>query len=232
MKIGVISDIHNNVIALEKVLEVFRENNCEMVICAGDIIGIGPYPEETVQKVMSIHNLVAVQGNHECYLNDGMDVKKMNKNEYDYHMWEHKLLSNSSKMYIEGLPKEEYVEINNKTIYVAHYGFKESHYKEFTRNTSQSDLDFLFDYIDADVVIYGHDHAPSQVKGKAFYINPGSCGCPGRSKNIARGGILEITDSIIYNQISIEYDDDIVINKIDELNYPAKEEIKKFFFGL
>lgn len=49
MKIGVIADIHNNVVALEAILDVFKKNGCSEILCCGDIIGIGPYPEETVQ---------------------------------------------------------------------------------------------------------------------------------------------------------------------------------------
>ena len=71
MKIGIVNDIHNNLIALEAVLNKI-ENECDMIICSGDIIGIGPYPEETVQKVMQIENLIAVKGNHEKYLIEGL----------------------------------------------------------------------------------------------------------------------------------------------------------------
>ena len=68
MKIGILADIHNNVVALDAVLQEFERQGCEKVVCAGDIIEIGPYPEETVQKMMSIPNLIAVRGNHEKYL--------------------------------------------------------------------------------------------------------------------------------------------------------------------
>ena len=47
MKLGIITDIHNNLIALNTVLEYFAQQNCDKIICCGDIIGIGPYPEES-----------------------------------------------------------------------------------------------------------------------------------------------------------------------------------------
>ncbi|MGS0973169.1 MAG: metallophosphoesterase family protein [Candidatus Izemoplasmataceae bacterium] len=232
MIIGVISDVHNNVVALNNILELFRERNCEMVICAGDVIGIGPNPEETINRLREVENLVVVEGNHEGYLNHGMDKNKMGEDEFDYHKWEHKKLSSSSKKFINNLPIEKYFDVNGKTIYIVHYGLEKAGYKGFKRNPSQLELDRLFKDVEADVVIFGHDHAPTEIKGRSLYINPGSCGCPGRSKNIARCGILEITDTIRYEQISLEYNVDEVLGKIEELNYPAKEEIKKFFFGL
>lgn len=46
MKIGILTDIHNNAVALKAMLEELKRRGCEKYICCGDIIGIGPYPEE------------------------------------------------------------------------------------------------------------------------------------------------------------------------------------------
>ena len=59
MRLGVITDIHNNFIALERVLDSLYKEKCDKIICCGDIIGIGPYPEETVQLMMKTENLIA-----------------------------------------------------------------------------------------------------------------------------------------------------------------------------
>ncbi|WP_243186686.1 metallophosphoesterase family protein [Clostridium intestinale] len=53
MKIGIITDVHNNVIALNSMLKLFEKNECDEIIYCGDIIGIGPFPEETVQGIKS-----------------------------------------------------------------------------------------------------------------------------------------------------------------------------------
>ena len=49
MKIGIITDIHSNIQALNAILNEFDKLNVERIICCGDIIGIGINPEETVQ---------------------------------------------------------------------------------------------------------------------------------------------------------------------------------------
>ena len=72
MQLGVVTDIHNNLTALKVVVEKLQQIGCDKIICCGDIIGIGPYPEETVQYLMQISNLIAVRGNHEKYLLDEM----------------------------------------------------------------------------------------------------------------------------------------------------------------
>lgn len=61
MKLGVITDIHNNITALKVIAEKLQQSGCDKIVCCGDIIGIGPYPEETVQYLMQIPNLIAVR---------------------------------------------------------------------------------------------------------------------------------------------------------------------------
>ena len=73
MKIGIISDLHGNVVALKKVMQEFKKRNIEKIICCGDIIGIGLWPEETIQEIMKYKdNLIAVRGNHEQYFFKGI----------------------------------------------------------------------------------------------------------------------------------------------------------------
>ena len=73
MKIGVISDIHSNIVALNKILNEFEKIKVDKIICCGDIIGIGANPEETVKTLMQKKDiLIAVRGNHEQYLLKGL----------------------------------------------------------------------------------------------------------------------------------------------------------------
>ncbi len=111
MKFGIITDIHNNLIALNSVLEYLAQQNCEKIICCGDIIGIGPYPEEAVQRIMTVKNLIAVKGNHDGYLVDGMPSEFPNAEYMDYgemlhHKWEHGRLSESSVDFLKSLPEQ------------------------------------------------------------------------------------------------------------------------------
>ena len=48
MKLGIISDVHSNVVALKKVLHELKDVG--MIIHAGDIVGYNPYPNEAVDK--------------------------------------------------------------------------------------------------------------------------------------------------------------------------------------
>ena len=54
MKLGIITDIHSNIIALNEVLKEFEKIKIDKIICCGDIIGIGPRPDEVVQALIQV----------------------------------------------------------------------------------------------------------------------------------------------------------------------------------
>jgi putative phosphoesterase len=49
--LGIISDIHANVIALEAVLQELKDKGADTVICLGDLVGYGPSPNETIDLI-------------------------------------------------------------------------------------------------------------------------------------------------------------------------------------
>lgn len=61
---AIISDIHANLAALEKVLEDIKKREITEIICLGDIIGYGPNPRECIDLVRQNCKL-AIMGNHD-----------------------------------------------------------------------------------------------------------------------------------------------------------------------
>jgi len=240
MRIGVISDIHNNVVALNAVLDKLYTENCEKIICCGDIIGIGPYPEETVQRIMQIPDIVAVRGNHERYLLEGMPTKFPNEEhmgyeEMEHHKWEHALLSRKSIKFLKGLPYRNNIDLGGLHVTVMHYYMDNTN--RYIRYTPHPDIENcyqMFSGIEADIILYGHDHstAVNQDENKIF-VNCGSLGCPAKDGNVARAGVLTIQNNIIaFKSIRVLYDVYKVIADINRLAYPAAQEIKAFFYGI
>ena len=240
MKIGVISDIHSNIVAVNKILNEFEKIKVDKIICCGDIIGIGANPEETVKTLMQKKDiLIAVRGNHEQYLLKGLpknvhdDKRAMSLEEIDNHEWTHSKLSENSKNFISLFKISNIIEIEDKKIYIVHYpcdekGIYKSHIKKPTIKQNEE----MFSKIDANIFIYGHTHTTSiNNKDNKWYINPGSLGCPVKS-NIANAGILEINkNDIHYEQLKIEYNVNEVIQEIERLKFPFYKGILKMFYG-
>lgn len=158
MKFGIITDIHNNLIALNTVLEYFEQQNCDKIICCGDIIGIGPYPEETVQRMMTVKNLIAVKGNHDGYLVDGMPTEFQNEEHMDYgemlhHKWEHGRLSESSIDFLNSLPEQAKVSVGKYEIAVMHYCMdNEGNYVNFVQRPTADDIKRMAADIPSDII--------------------------------------------------------------------------------
>ena len=239
MVFGVITDIHNNVAALRAVLDRLQQVPCDRIICGGDIIGIGPSPEETVREMMHIPGLISVRGNHEKYLLEGMPAEYPNEEdmsygEMDHHKWEHRLLSAGSVAFLRSLPYRIDFACEGMTVSVLHSCMdRDGHFSGSKRNPTESDLLDMFSDVDSDIILYGHDHARNICKSGKLYINVGSLGCPSRDRNIARAGVLKIENgNAAIELIEVKYDVAEVIRQIDALNYPDADLIKKYFYGL
>ena len=239
MKIGIITDIHSNIQALNAILNEFDKLNVERIICCGDIIGIGINPEETVQTLLKRKEmLIAVRGNHEQYLLKGLpkeihdDKRKMSEQEIENHKWNHSKLSDQSINFLRSLEISQNIELGGKLFYIVHYPQQDNGtYKKHIKNPSAMDNVEMFKENDADIFLYGHTHTFSvnNIDNK-WYINTGSLGCP-MDSNMARAGLLEINDrEIKFNRINVEYNVKEVIDEINNLKFPFYEGILKIFY--
>ena len=240
MKIGIITDIHSNIQSLKSVLNEFDRIKVDKIICCGDIIGIGINPEETVQELLKRkNNLIAVQGNHEQYLLNGLpkevhnDKRKMSKEEIENHKWNHAKLSKQSIKFLSELKLSENIEIEGKKILVVHYPQRnDGTYKENIKNPSAIESKELFNEYNNDIFLFGHTHSCciNEIDNK-LYINTGSLGCPSNS-NIARAGLLEINNGKVnLKNIEVEYNVREIIEEIYRLKFPFYKEILKIFYG-
>ena len=172
MKIAVIADAHANLPALEAVLKVIDEAGCEAIFHVGDAIAIGPYPAECVNLLDRTPNLKCVAGNHELYYLNGLLAPQpswMSDGEVQHQMWTHRQLGNQRRSIVGQWPMAIAAAFEGvKTVFV-HYGLTvcRGDFKGIVRNLSGADLDPVFEGCDAEIVFFGHDHAPSDTAGKA-----------------------------------------------------------------
>jgi len=63
--VGVLTDIHGDIFALDAALGRLREMGCDPIFCAGDLIEMEPFGEEVIQRLKSEKNVICIKGNHE-----------------------------------------------------------------------------------------------------------------------------------------------------------------------
>ena len=61
---AIVSDVHSNIEALEAVLDDIHENECEEILCLGDLLGYGPSPRQVLKIAMDLFEFT-LMGNHE-----------------------------------------------------------------------------------------------------------------------------------------------------------------------
>ena len=233
MRFGIINDIYSNVTALKLIMERLNRMGCERIICCGDVIGIGPWPEETVRCMMQIPDLIAVRGNHDKYLFDGA-TEDMGQSEVEHHRWQHSRLSESSVSFLGSLPYRTDFDCEGLRITVMHWPMdSEGNFIRHARCHGEKDLEDLFSGVDSDIILFAHDHRRIICRGKRLYIDVGSLGCPGGDRNLTRAGVLTIGNGKAeIETIDIAYDAASVVKTIDNLGYPDADFIKGYFFGV
>ena len=102
MRYAVISDIHANLHALEAVLEDIESRAVETLVCLGDIVGYGAYPEECVQRVRSL-GCLTVAGNHDYAALDKISIEHFNPLARAATLWTRDNLSESAREFLDSI---------------------------------------------------------------------------------------------------------------------------------
>ena len=228
-KIIIINDLHGNATALKAVLPKIKELSPDYVFCPGDIIGIGPHSNEVIDLVRTIPNFFASKGNHECYLLDGF-YNKASAFELSHHAFIKKQISKSNQEFLKTIPYEQHFTLEGFKICMLHYARDGYHYTPITKNPTYEDLDALYADIDADIIIYGHEHEPSLIKGKRIFINSGSLGCSNYNPGLAKMVLLTLDNKTHHIEEYFEpYDVEQVRQDINNINLPDGEFINRVF---
>jgi putative phosphoesterase len=229
MKIGIISDIHGNVVSLEKILKYFKNNNVECIVHLGDAIGIGPFPIETLDLLNTLDNCEMILGNHENYQITKFP-EKISESEFKHQNWVKSLLTEKYLNWIKTFPKIIYKDYNGKSITFLH-----SIYNNIINDFTDipylhiNELEDYFKDIKSDIIFYGHSHFRQINRRKKEFCNPGSSGC---SKNNETQFILLTIDKNVYSleNICIEYNKKLLLEEYKVKNVPGREEILNIFY--
>ena len=209
MRIAIISDVHGNLEALKTCLADIKNRNIDKIFCLGDTVEKGHHPEECVNLIRKNCEIV-IKGNCDVDLNP--DVYTVSKHNIPLELMKarasrnNEMLSDESKSFLINLPfsYEFYMSGSLIRLFHAHpeklngiitaESSYEEKYKMFepNENTVSNKV--------ADIVIYGHLHAPfmNKMYNKTL-INVGSVG---NSFNVIRD---DEKDSDVRETTAINY---------------------------
>lgn len=214
MKIGVISDIHANAPALRVVLDGLVDRDVNRILCAGDVVGYYPFPNEVI-SLLQEYNIRSIVGNHDtAVLNETPSRFSINaKRAAD---WTRRQLTPESNAFLESLPLTIEETIDGRDVYMVH-GSPEDPLNEYIWEDEVDDraLDYWFDDR-PELVIFGHTHRPFVKEvGSTIFLNPGSVGQP-RDKNPRSSFAVVDLQSLSVNRYRVDYDIDAVASETGE----------------
>ncbi|MCW4017758.1 MAG: YfcE family phosphodiesterase [Candidatus Bathyarchaeota archaeon] len=186
-KIAVLSDIHANLQALERVFEDAEKRGVDVFLNAGDAVGFGASPNEVV-GLLHERNVLGVVGNYDLEVVEGKAKAKGEKQlALDF---TRKEMSKSCANYLFALPHEVRLEVDGTTLLVTH-GSPESIDEHIYHNTPAKRLKTIAASANADVVVVGHSHEQfRRTANGVCVVNPGSVGRPGDGNSQAAYALL------------------------------------------
>ncbi len=235
MKLAIISDIHGNYDAFQKVMADIDKSGVDRIISLGDNIGYGPEPDRVVQKIMA-RDIPSVQGNHELAVKDEEYLNWFNPVARKSLIKTSDLLSESSNKFVTEL--EPFLTLDDCR-YV--HGFPPDSPLIYMFQASERRKKQIFEEIPQRLCFIGHTHTleiigydgnsmeysdlpeglTNLAGDKKYIINIGSVGQPRDTNNDAKYVIWDSSADTIDVRF-ISYDIAAVVQKIKDAGLPAE----------
>jgi len=153
VKLGVISDIHANLEALEAVLCALREKGATRFACCGDIVGYGPDPNRCVQIIRGL-SCDSVAGNHDYGVTGKIPLTGFNSTANRAALWTQPVLTESNRSYIENLP----LTVQAGSLFIVHSSPSAPDAWEYVLTVREAASEM--EHYRAGICLVGHSHQP------------------------------------------------------------------------
>jgi len=218
MLLGVISDIHSNLPALEAVLAELERSGPERILCAGDIVGYNTFPDE-VCGLMKERRVESVKGNHDRAVISG-DSSDLMDNAAEAVMWTRKHLAPGHLAWLGKLPARKKLTIGGRRLLVVHGSPRDV--GEYV--LPMTEALWPFGNPGADVLIMGHTHVQWTDRFERYgltVLNPGSVGQPRDMDPQAAFATLDTSDLAVTLH-RVDYDIEKAASSVVAAGLPAR----------
>ena len=237
MRVLVISDIHANLTALEAVLEEAPEYDA--VWCLGDLVGYGPDPNDCVERISQLEEIVCLIGNHDQAAIGQIPKSRFNRDAGAVIEWTKAALTDASRTYLATLPSR--VTLDDFTL--AH-GSPNQPVWEYILDPVTADRNF--EELQTDYALVGHSHLPlifqqhfntsyatlrpiqwdeAMPLQPRMILNPGSVGQPRDGDPRASYAILD-TEAATWEMRRAEYNVNEVQLRILDQGLPERQALR------
>ena len=188
-KLGVISDVHGNLPALQTALDYLEAAGADEVLCCGDVVGYGPWPNECAALVQA-RCCLCINGNHDGAVCGRVELTQFGGVARAALEWTQNELTPDTLAFLEACPTTA----SFADFFVTHASPRDPTWEYITdRGVAYQN----FHHFEQRLGLFGHSHFPTlfvtdsdgvrggRVSGKhalelhnRYLINPGSVGQP------------------------------------------------------
>jgi len=214
MRLAILSDIHGNLTALNRVLKRLDSLQIDDMICLGDVVGYGPHPNDCC-NIIHQNCRFCIAGNHDFAALRLLDSRNFNPFARTAINWTVSILTPENKAFLETLnlyrAEGHMLFVHGSPVNPARFQYIMNRY----------DADEAFDVLNEQICFIGHTHVagvfqpgyrlkqPSftvQLRDNQRYIiNVGSVGQPRDGDPRAAFAVLD-TDASTLQVFRVEYD--------------------------
>lgn len=181
MRVGLISDIHGNLTALDAVLADLNRVGVDRVVCLGDVAATGPQPRETVARLWAT-DCPVVMGNTDAASFRPVHLSPTDEDARRFaeiDAWCTAQLTPEDLAYLRTFQPTLTLPLGHDATLLCFHGSPRNNTEGILATTSDAALARMLAGYDATALACGHTHAPFVRRyGEALLLNPGSVGLP------------------------------------------------------
>ncbi|MCB9673379.1 MAG: metallophosphoesterase family protein [Alphaproteobacteria bacterium] len=172
MRLGLLSDVHATLPALDAVLAELDRMGVDRIVCLGDIVDLGPQPNEVVARLRE-RDIPCIRGNHDT-LDEGPSLPMLAAVED----WTRERLAPEHASWLAALPERRWEALGDLRVLCVHgspHGIAEG----LLADTPSHRIEQWTDGLEWDVLVAGHTHvAFTRREGHRTLVNVGSAAQP------------------------------------------------------
>lgn len=208
MRIGVLADIHGNLIALDAVLADLAREPVDQLICLGDVAALGPQPHEVIARLRDL-DCPVIMGNTDAWMLTPPSLEHPDPETRVIRVISHwcaRQLTPDDRDYLRTFPPFIERTLSPDGTMLCYHGSPRSFDDIIAAVTPDHEVERMLDGQSASIMVGGHTHIQMVRRYEdAHLVNVGSIGLPGvnaggaelpdnRKVHWAEYGVLSLTD--------------------------------------
>jgi predicted phosphodiesterase len=238
VRLGLISDIHGNTVALDAVIADGSACGVDAWWVLGDLAAIGPRPVATLERLVDLPGVAFVRGNTDRYVVTGdrppptaADVAAdsalapvFDQVEASFSWTAERLRERSWSSWLAALPAEQRLDLPDGTrLLGVHASLGRDDGPGINETSTDDELGFWMQAAGADLICGGHTHRPvDRTVGAVRAVNLGSVSNPVTDDRRAGYVVIDADrhGHSVHRRL-VAYDNDAVVDQLWRCDHPA-----------